>query len=130
MELEQANEVLKLLADGFDPMTGVQLPPDHILHRRDVVAALNMASAYFELTTTTKGGKKITPANQPANHGAPWTDKDREYVRMKYAEGMTMTEIGKTLERSRGSIWAQLKQLGVVGQDESIPLEGNSSTND
>lgn len=130
MELEQANEVLKLLADGYDPMTGVQLPPDHILHRRDIVAALNMASAYFELTTTAKGNKKIIHANQPENHGAPWTDKDREYVRMKYAEGMTMTEIGKTLKRSRGSIWGQLKQLNIVGKDDPMPLEDTPSTDE
>lgn len=114
MDLEQANKVLQLLADGYDPMTGEQLPSDHLINRREVVAALNMVSAYFEITSNPKLTKKLAKDNQPPNHGAPWSEKDEEFVKMQFTEGKTATDIGKLLGRSRGSICSKLKGLGLV----------------
>ena len=117
MNLEQANEILKLLADGYDPLTGEQLPADHVVNKREVLAALNMASAYFEITSNPKLTKKLAKDNQPPNHGAPWSEKDEEFVKMQFAEGKTATDIGKLLGRSRGSIWSKLKGLGLVEEE-------------
>ena len=114
MNLVQASEVLRLLADGFDPMTGEQLPDDHVVNKREVVAALNIASAYLEITSNPKLTKKLARDNQPPNHGAPWTEKDEEFVKMQFTGGKTTTDIGKLLGRSRGSIWSKLKGLGLV----------------
>ena len=117
MDLEHASEVLKSLADGYDPITGEQLPTDHVINKREVVAALNMASAYFEITSNPKLTKKLVKDNQPPNHGAPWTKKDEEFVKQQFTEGKTATDIGKLLGRSRGSIWSKLKGLGLVEEE-------------
>jgi hypothetical protein len=65
----------------------------------------------LEITSNPKLTKKLARDNQPPNHGAPWTEKDEEFVKMQFTGGKTATDIGNLLGRSRGSIWSKLKGL-------------------
>ena len=40
MNLSEATQYLSVLADGIDPLTGEQLPGDHICNRVDTVRTL------------------------------------------------------------------------------------------
>ena len=45
MDIDQATELIRKLADGVDPTTGERLPPSSVYQQADTVRALHLASA-------------------------------------------------------------------------------------
>lgn len=43
MDVQRAKELLTILADGTDPLTGEVLPDDHVCNKGEIVRALNCA---------------------------------------------------------------------------------------
>lgn len=43
MDIQRAKELLTVLADGIDPLTGEVLPDDHVCNKGEIVRALNCA---------------------------------------------------------------------------------------
>lgn len=43
MDMQRAKELLTILADGTDPLTGEVLPDDHVCNKGEIVRALNCA---------------------------------------------------------------------------------------
>lgn len=43
MDVQRAKELLAVLADGIDPLTGEVLPYDHVCNKGEIVRALNCA---------------------------------------------------------------------------------------
>ena len=43
MEIQRAKELLEILADGIDPLTGEVLPDDHVCNKGEIVRALHCA---------------------------------------------------------------------------------------
>ena len=43
MDIQRAKELLEVLADGIDPLTGEVLPDDHVCNKGEIVRALNCA---------------------------------------------------------------------------------------
>ena len=41
MDIQRAKELLTVLADGIDPLTGEVLPDDHVCNKGEIVRALN-----------------------------------------------------------------------------------------
>lgn len=66
MDIQRAKELLTVLAEGVDPLTGEVLPDDHVCNKGEIVRALNCAVE--ELSRRRK--KPL-----PENNGKPWTEE-------------------------------------------------------
>ena len=64
MDIQRAKELLEVLADGVDPLTGEVLPDDHVCNKGEIVRALHCA-------VETLFRKRRNPL--PENNGKPWT---------------------------------------------------------
>ena len=103
MDIQRAKELLTVLADGIDPLTGEVLPDDHVCNKGEIVRALNCA---VEVLSRRK--KKTLPEN----NGKPWTEElDSELCRL-FDEGMKKKELCAHFKRSPGSIESRLEKLG------------------
>ncbi|MCP4900966.1 MAG: hypothetical protein GY906_28695 [bacterium] len=54
---------------------------------------------------------------RPINAGLPWTDDARSTVATEFKKGKTIAELATILERSLGSIHAELVKQGLVKPD-------------
>ena len=97
MDVQRAKELLAVLADGIDPLTGEVLPYDHVCNKGEIVRALNCAVE--ELSR-----RKKRPL--PENTGKPWTTEMDEGVKKKDL----CTHFGRT----SGSIESRLERLGKL----------------
>lgn len=66
MDVHRAKELLTVLADGVDPLTGEVLPEDHVCNKGEIVRALHCAVEEFS-------HRRKKPL--PENNRKPWTEK-------------------------------------------------------
>ena len=125
MDIQRAKELLEVLADGVDPLTGEVLPDNHVCNKVEIVRALHCAVAvsYTHLTLPTKrqalhcaveelSRRRRNPL--PENNGKPWTEElDSELCRL-FDEGMKKQELCAHFKRTSGSILSRLEKLGKM----------------
>lgn len=105
MDVQRAKELLAVLADGIDPLTGEVLPYDHVCNKGEIVRALNCAVE--ELSR-----RKKRPL--PENTGKPWTtEMDDELCRL-FDEGVKKKDLCTHFGRTSGSIESRLERLGKL----------------
>ena len=105
MDIQRAKELLEVLADGVDPLTGEVLPDDHVCNKGEIVRALHCAVE--ELSR-----RRRNPL--PENNGKPWTEElDSELCRL-FDEGMKKQELCAHFKRTSGSILSRLEKLGKI----------------
>ena len=75
MDIQRAKELLEVLADGIDPLTGEVLPDDHVCNKGEIVRALNCA-----VEALSHRRKKPLPENAPIT--VPNTHDDHELKAM------------------------------------------------
>ncbi|MCD8190770.1 MAG: hypothetical protein LUD78_11280 [Clostridiales bacterium] len=114
MELKRAKEILELLADGTDPLTGEQLPDDHVCNKPDVVRALH---------TVLRNVSEKKKRNLPANAGQPWTEEADNALRDMYFRGCTNQEIQNFFQRTEGAISSRLVKLGLIANRDEFQQE-------
>ena len=115
MEPEQAKAILKSLADGRDPATGNQFPPDSPYQKADTVRALYMALEALEKGTGPREPRPIDP-NRP-KAGKAWTPEEEQSVVEAFKKGVPFPEIAATHGRTRGAITARLIKLGLIKEN-------------
>lgn len=108
MDVRRAKELLTVLADGINPMTGELLPDTDSCNQADIVRALH--AVLLELD---KQPKKSAQA-QPENAGKPWSSDEDEQLLLAYRNGAKFSELAKIHKRIRGSITARLLKLGEI----------------
>ena len=81
MDMQRAKELLTILADGTDPLTGEVLPDDHVCNKGEIVRALNCA-----VEALSRKRKKPLPENT----GKPWTE-ERVQCAIDFLTTMTET---------------------------------------
>lgn len=123
MELEKAKEIIEVLADGFNPITGEEFPPDSPYNNPEIIRAL--FAIILELNSPAKKQKaqdRNIDNNRPENAGLPWTEELKEEVAELYSQGQAIKEIAKHFKRSTGSIRSELTRQGLidVGQGNRV----------
>jgi len=112
MEPSRAKEILQRLADGRDPATGEQLPPNNPYQQADTVRAL-----YLALETLEKGGRRrearLVDPNKP-KVGANWTPEKKQQLRDAFATHKPIPKIAAAHGRTTGAITARLVKLGLI----------------
>ena len=105
MDIQRAKELLEVLADGIDPLTGEVLPDDHVCNKGEIVRALHCA-----VEALSHRRKKPLPENA----GKPWTEElDNELSRL-FDEGMKRQALCAHFGRTAGTIQSRLEKLGMM----------------
>ena len=108
MDIQYAKELLRVLADGVNPLTGEVLPSDDSSNQVEIVRAIH--TVLEELDSPHIKTKK----NQPANAGKPWTNEDDTALCKMYDENWSSKSMREHFKRSKWSITARLIKLGKI----------------
>ena len=105
MDVQRAKELLAVLADGVDPLTGEVLPDDHECNKGEIVRALHCAVE--ELS-------RRREKTLPESNGKPWTKElDDELCRL-FDGGMKKKDLCAHFARTPGAIESRLQRLGKM----------------
>ena len=105
MDIIRAKEILSVLADGVNPMTGEILPLEDSCNQADVIRALHTIIDAIP-------SSKLKP--QPQNAGKPWTELEKSKLLDEFDSGMSVYAIAKEHGRSKGAIESQLVAYGKM----------------
>lgn len=107
MEIQEAIQVLRVLASGLDPENSQPLEAGSILLRPQVIKTLNRAlSALVHEEERAK--------NKPSNAGRYWSDEEDTKICDEVRQGIDFHQIAKTHNRTVGSIVARLVKLRKI----------------
>ena len=107
MDVSRAKQILEVLAEGVNPLTGEILPLNDSCNQGDVVRALQVAIRAMEKEDSSK-------RPTPKNAGKPWTDSEIQKLLEAFDSGMTIPEIAKVHERSKGAVETRLVMHGRI----------------
>lgn len=107
MSNDRALEILQLMSDGINPLTGEILPENDLCNQPDIIRALHTAVNVLE-----KGDKSKSPL--PENAGKPWTAEDDETLCRLFDSGVSTKELAEHFQRTKGAITSRLARLGKV----------------
>ena len=105
MNIERAKEIISILAEGIDPITGEVLPDECICNKPEVIRAF-----YCILNEKNIKSKALSPENA----GKPWTEENDVELTSLYNSGMKKSELQKHFKRTSASIEARLLKLGLM----------------
>ena len=118
MEIDRAQEIVRLLANGIDPTTGENFADDSPYNSPDIVRAL------FTVLNHVKHPSKSSAAeSRPTNAGRPWTEQLRQEVAELFRQGKSIAELAQHFGRTRGAIKSELMRQGVLDRD-GVPSVG------
>lgn len=101
MDVQRAKELLTVLADGVDPLTGEVLPDDHVCNKGKIVRALHCAVE--ELSRRRE--KRCPKATETLDEGTG--RRAMPLVRRRYEKKDLCTHFGRT----SGAIKSRLAKL-------------------
>jgi hypothetical protein len=107
MELQEAIEIVRKLADGLHPETGQSLPDDSLYQHPQAVRALQHAVDALEI----QDQKRRTRNSLPPNAGKPWIEEEDARLSEELRRGTSLQEIAVSHNRRVGSIVARIMRL-------------------
>ena len=108
MDISYAKEIVTVLADGINPVTGEVLPETDSCNQPDVIRALHTILAELDRVQQKSSKPK------PENAGMPWSTEEDEKLLSAYREGVPSSELAKIHKRTKTSIKARLVRLGEI----------------
>lgn len=90
MDIQRAKELLAVLSDGVNPLTGEVLPEDDSCNQVEIVRALNTVLRYLD----NQPQKSTKPS--PDNAGKPWAVEDEEALSRMFDQGCTKKRFAAT----------------------------------
>lgn len=117
MEIYEALEIIRRLADGLHPETGQALIGDSLYQHPQAVRALNRAVLALEFQQAREHARNSLPANA----GKPWSNAEEAQVCEELRRGVNFQEIARTHGRTAGSIVARLIRLGKISAPTNRP---------
>jgi hypothetical protein len=114
MEIPEALEVVRRLANGQHPETGAAVAQDSLLHHPWAIRALNRALLALEFQRERERRRSL-----PANAGKAWSAEEDTQICEQLRHGASFETIAKLQCRTVGSIVARLIRLGKISA--SVP---------
>lgn len=105
----EALEILRTLADGRDPLTGVELAAENVFNQVGTVRALHQAIGALE------GGKAATKRDtgpKPGRAGEPWDEAEDAKLIHGWDSGLKAEALADIHNRTKGAIESRLLRLG------------------
>lgn len=117
MEIHEALEIVRKLADGLHPETGQVLQNDCLYQNPQAVRALHCAVHALELQQARERARRSLPANA----GKPWTDQEDAQLHAELRRGTSLQEIATAHNRRVGSVVARLVRLRKSSANSGLP---------
>ena len=130
MDVNQATEIIRKLADGVDPTTGERFPSDSPDQIADTVRALHLALEGLDRLKRVK--ERIHSG--PPKAGRPWTKDEEDKMLQQFDGKVDVKLIAQELNRTPGAIWARLEKVGRIqrkdfpGSSPYPPRSGSQPT--
>ena len=100
MDIERAKELLLILSDGINPLTGEILPDEDSCNQVEIVRALNTVIRALD-SQKDKAQKANKDSSSPhENAGKPWTETDDNALCQMFDAGFSNKEICAHFKRS------------------------------
>lgn len=112
MEIVEALEVVRRLADGLHPDTTEPLNNDSAFQSPRTVRALHCAVLALEFQQRRERPRK----RMPANTGKPWSDEEDAHLMTELRRGIALEEIAQNHNRRMGSVVARLMRIRPVSR--------------
>ena len=124
MELDEAREILRVLANGVDPVTGEVLPAASPYNEPKVIRALftilDTPKIKRESKKTLKEKQQENvAAGRPRNAGLPWSYELKGELAGKYQRGVALDELAQHFARTRGAISSELVKQGLIEKTDA-----------
>jgi len=110
MEINEALEIVRRLADGLHPETGQAVKSDSLYQHPQAARALNRAVQALEF----QQARERTRNSLPANAGKQWSNAEDTQICEELRRGVNFQEIATIHGRTAGSIVARLIRLGRI----------------
>jgi len=129
MDIQQAKEIVSVLANGMNPITGEPFPDDSPYNHPLIIRALytvisnNVNHPKSQNKTTIEKKQADNLKNgRPRNTGLPWTKEMKLQLELSYKEGKTIEQLAEIFERTEGAIRSELEHQGLIARNEKQPL--------
>jgi hypothetical protein len=115
MEIHEALETVRKLANGLHPETGAPLENNSAFQHPLAIRALNRAVAALEFQQERERARNSLPANA----GKPWSTEEDTLICDELRRGINFQELARSHGRTVGSIVARLIRLGKISAASS-----------
>jgi len=119
MEIQEALQIVRKLADGIHPETGEVLQTNCLYQQPQAVRALHRAAGALEFQDEQERAKKFLPANA----GKSRSNQEDAQICDELRRGINLQEIAKTHNRTIGSIIARLVRLRKISARPAGPQD-------
>lgn len=122
MEITEVRSIVKTLAQGIDPTTGVVFPQNSPYNEPKIIRALfkvvDLAwpPGRSKLSLDEKRQRNLE-RGLPRNAGLPWSEEHREAVAEGFKSGKTIRELATSFERSLTAIDAELIRQELISPE-------------
>lgn len=110
MEISEALEIMRKLANGQHPESGLVITNDSLLQHPQAIRALNRAVGALEFQLERERARRSLPANA----GKAWSTHEDAQICDELRRGINFQEIARIHCRTAGSIVARLIRLGKI----------------
>jgi hypothetical protein len=116
MEIQEALAIVKKLADGMHPETGMVLSSDCLYQHPQTVRALHRAMSALEFQDERERVKRFLPKNA----GKAWSSQEDAQICDELRRGMSFEQIAQLHSRTNGSIISRLVRLGKISAGQPM----------
>lgn len=124
MNYQTAIDILQMMQNGVDPITGEVFPKDHVCCEPDVMDALAVAVMALDAQKNQAAYSKTYRKNGQLNAGRPWTEEDMQQLQALHAQGVSVEEICRQLQRRPRGVERHLALLERAAAKDNTKRSG------
>ena len=110
MDISEALQIVRFLADGVDPITGEVFPDGSPYQHHRVVRSLSVAVAALERAVE----RKQRENHLPEKAGKPWSRDEDKLLVEQFDAAMSTKDLANRHNRTEGAIQSRLAKLGKI----------------
>lgn len=107
-ETAESLRILRALAEGKHPLTGVELPNESCYQSAKVLRALLVGIEALEKAAKRKN------RSLPAEAGKPWSTEEDQTLIAEFEKGTLIKDLAQKHQRTQGAIHSRLMKLGKL----------------
>src|SRR4051812_32503439 len=110
MDVSDALQIVRFLADGVDPITGEVFPDGSPYQHHRVIRSLSVAVTALERDAE----RKERESRLPEKAGKPWDDAEDKLLIERFDASVSPKDLAKQHNRTAGAIQLRLVKLGKL----------------
>lgn len=126
MEISQAQEIVKLLSEGIDPLTGEWFHVESHYRHPTILDAINILMKRLDAYESRRKNQDVIETQHrnlakgfPKNAGLSWEDKDQTELQIGFRTGSPVSALAQQFGRTKSSILAELYRQKLVSLDQA-----------